>query len=60
MKVLVAGGTGFIGRHICKRLLGDGHAVKVLGRNPAKISRMPQLVGAEAVYGDVTDPATLA
>ncbi len=27
MKVLVTGAAGFIGSHLCERLLGDGHAV---------------------------------
>ncbi len=30
MKVLVTGGTGFIGSHIVERLLRDGHTVRVL------------------------------
>ncbi len=27
MRVLVAGGSGFIGGHLCRRLIGDGHEV---------------------------------
>ena len=59
MNVLVAGGTGFLGRHISKALMQDGHQVAVLGRDPRKVSRIPQLAGAEGVYGDVTDPYSL-
>ena len=59
MKVVVAGGTGFLGRHISKALMGGGHEVTVLGRNPDKASAIPQLIGANATRGDVTDPASL-
>jgi UDP-glucose 4-epimerase len=30
MRVLVTGGAGFIGTHLCRRLLADGHAVSVV------------------------------
>lgn len=32
--ILIAGGTGFIGRHLCDYLLGLGYQVWVLSRNP--------------------------
>lgn len=32
MKILITGGTGFIGRHLANRLLAQGHAVIVLSR----------------------------
>ena len=37
MKIIVAGGTGFIGTPLITRLLRDGHAVTVLTRSPKKI-----------------------
>jgi uncharacterized protein (TIGR01777 family) len=32
--ILITGGTGLIGRQLCKTLLADGHAVTVLSRRP--------------------------
>lgn len=34
MQILVTGGTGFIGRRLCTRLLADGHEPIVLTRRP--------------------------
>ncbi len=34
MRIVVTGGTGFIGRPLCQRLVGLGHAVTVLTRDP--------------------------
>lgn len=51
---LVAGGTGFLGSHIVKRLLQGGHRVAVLSRNPANLP-----LGVEGRPADVRDQAQL-
>ncbi len=42
MRILVTGGTGFIGRSLCANLLAAGHDVSVLTRSP---DRVPHLLG---------------
>jgi uncharacterized protein YbjT (DUF2867 family) len=59
MKILVTGGTGFVGTYVVDRLLRDGHAVAVLARDPEK-TRNRYSRPVEAVVGDVLDPASLA
>lgn len=59
MRILFAGGSGFLGRHICRALIEASHEVSVLTRNPQRIATIPQLAGAGAVEGDVTDPSSL-
>jgi uncharacterized protein (TIGR01777 family) len=41
MRVIVTGGTGLIGKPLCTALLGEGHEVIVLSRNPTKRQNMP-------------------
>ncbi len=53
MDVLVAGGSGFVGRSLCRVLVDRGHAVTALSRTPAE-SRLP--VGVEPIAADVTEP----
>jgi uncharacterized protein YbjT (DUF2867 family) len=38
MRILVTGASGFIGSLLVPRLLADGHAVRALGRDPARVS----------------------
>ena len=63
MRYLVTGGAGFIGSHLCERLLADGHAVLALddlstGRfdNVAHLEGRP---GFELRVASVTDPAVV-
>lgn len=51
MNVLVAGGTGFIGTHLCTELHDRGHDVTALSRDPDG-SGLP--AGVELAMGDVT------
>lgn len=53
MKILVTGGAGFIGTHLCRRLLKDGHAVTVID-NEFNGRRENVPTGATFVFGDVT------
>lgn len=59
MRIVVAGGTGFLGRRITRALVDDGHEVAVLGRDPRKVAAIPELAGATGMFGDVTDPYSL-
>jgi uncharacterized protein (TIGR01777 family) len=44
MRVIIPGGSGFIGSALSKALLADGHEVIVLSRNPGKVNGMPASV----------------
>ncbi len=44
MRILITGGTGFIGRALCRTLLAAGHELTVLSRKPESV---PRLCGAE-------------
>jgi nucleoside-diphosphate-sugar epimerase len=49
MRVLVLGGTGFIGRHVTRRLSGLGHAVCVFHRGQTAAELPP---GVQSLRGD--------
>ena len=58
MKVLVTGGTGFVGPKVVHALRAQGRDVRALVRRPDRASQLAGW-GAELVTGDVTDPASL-
>lgn len=55
MDVLVTGGTGFVGRHLCRELDDRGHSVTALSRSGE--GDLPESVAVRT--GDVTDPDSL-
>ena len=55
LHVLVAGATGFVGRHLVPALVDDGHRVRAMTRRPASYDGP-----GEPVRGDVSDPGSLA
>ncbi len=54
MRILVTGGTGFLGKRLTLALLANGHQVRVLGRNEA-VCRTLAGEGASIVRGDIRD-----
>ncbi|MFB6155404.1 MAG: complex I NDUFA9 subunit family protein [Haloferacaceae archaeon] len=50
MKILVTGGTGFVGTHLCRELSDRGHDVTALSRHPGEAS-LPS--GVATATGDV-------
>ncbi|MBN1966707.1 MAG: TIGR01777 family oxidoreductase [Anaerolineae bacterium] len=50
MHIIIAGGSGLIGRALIQSLTADGHTVTVLSRSPGNVIDLPD--GAEAVYWD--------
>ncbi len=58
MRVLVTGGTGFVGPHVVHALRARETPVRALVRDPARATRLTAW-GVELARGDVTDPASL-
>jgi uncharacterized protein YbjT (DUF2867 family) len=61
MKVLVTGGTGFVGREVLRELHAAGHVIRVLvrNRNSAAAREVISRYATEVREGDILAPATL-
>ena len=62
MRVLVTGGTGYVGSHAIAALTSAGHRIRVLARSPHKVPDALAPLGVncvETVAGDVRDPAAV-
>lgn len=57
MKVLVAGSTGYLGKHILRELENRGISFKAIARNPGKL---PDLDQEPILKAEVTDPSSLS
>jgi uncharacterized protein (TIGR01777 family) len=52
MKILITGGTGFVGTQLTSRLLQDGHEVTILSRSAKRSGEVPR--GISYLQGDPT------
>jgi len=63
MRVLVTGGAGFIGSHLCERLLKDGNEVLCLDNfftgSKRNILHLIDVAGFELIRHDITQPILL-
>lgn len=55
-KVLVTGGTGFLGGHIVSQLSAMGKTVRILARPPAKESHNYKASENNVIWGDIRNP----
>jgi dTDP-glucose 4,6-dehydratase len=59
-RAVVAGGAGFVGSHLCERLLADGYEVVCLDNFvtglPENIAHLSEIGPFHVVHGDVSEP----
>lgn len=60
LRVLVLGGTGFVGRHLCEKLIRAGHEVTVPTRKAASAKHIQHLPGLTVLEANVFDATQLS
>ncbi|MEN9397128.1 MAG: hypothetical protein RLZ81_1658 [Pseudomonadota bacterium] len=58
-RVLMLGGTGFVGSHLCEKLARQGWLITVPTRRAANANHIQMLPGLQVIEADVHDPAAL-
>lgn len=58
MRALVTGASGFVGSHLVKRLIQDGHIVYAMVRNTSRTDVFDG-VNPQFVYGDIRDKTSI-
>ncbi len=59
-KILILGGTGFVGRHVCEKLAEGDYRATVLTRRRVNANHLQMLPMVDVIEGSVYDAATLA
>jgi nucleoside-diphosphate-sugar epimerase len=59
MRVLLTGGSGFLGSFVAEQLAADGHVVRALVRPRSDRRVLEKLAGIEFAPGAIEDPASL-
>ncbi|KAG0492383.1 hypothetical protein HPP92_005781 [Vanilla planifolia] len=61
MKILVTGASGYLGGHLCRALIADGHDVRAFVRRSSNLSGIGSVADSslDLAYGDITDLPSL-
>ncbi len=58
MRILITGGTGFLGQHLARTLQTQGHSISILGRDFSEVKSL-LAAGARAIEADLRDASAV-